>query len=374
MKMLQELLARSAARHHNHLCPRQVLGVRIGLLAGKALNIVVPQAEKRLFAFVECDGCGMGGIAVASGCFVERRTLRVLDYGKLAATFVDTHTGQAVRIHPHPDSRQAAQRLLPDSPDSWHAQLEAYQVLPDEQILVIEPVRLAVSMEAIISQPGLRADCTICGEEIINDRQVIVDGKAVCQTCAGESYFIPANQAVAPEKATGKGIPLLTIIGKSGSGKTTLLEKLVRELTSRGYRLATIKHHSHRGFEIDIPGKDSWRFSQAGSRHVIIAAPDRIAGYRQLDHELSLEEVAAGVTGVDLILVEGYKQANQPAIEVVRTANDGAVNNTDLIATRVQRIAIVSDLHWDLGVPLFGPDDVTALAGWIEERFNLKRK
>ena len=72
MENLQELLDQSAARHA-HLCPRQVLGVRMGLLAGKVLNLPLPQLDKRLFAFVECDGCGMGGIEIATGCRVDRR-------------------------------------------------------------------------------------------------------------------------------------------------------------------------------------------------------------------------------------------------------------------------------------------------------------
>jgi molybdopterin-guanine dinucleotide biosynthesis protein B len=74
-------------------------------------------------------------------------------------------------------------------------------------------------------------------------------------------------------------IPLVTIIGRSGSGKTTLLEKLIRELSGRGYRIATVKYHSHAGFEIDAEGKDSWRFAQAGSQQVVTAAPDKFATY-----------------------------------------------------------------------------------------------
>ena len=89
-------------------------------------------------------------------------------------------------------------------------------------------------------------------------------------------------------------IPVVTFIGKSGSGKTTLLEKLVTELKNRGYMLATVKHHSHRGFEIDEPGKDSWRFAQAGSDQVVIASPDKIASYRKIERELSLDEIAIG--------------------------------------------------------------------------------
>ena len=159
-------------------------------------------------------------------------------------------------------------------------------------------------------------------------------------------------------------IPLITIIGRSGCGKTTLLEKLVTELKKRGYKLATVKHHSHRGFEIDQPGKDSWRFAQAGSDHVIIASPDKIASYRKLEHELTLDEITAGVSDVDLILVEGYKQAEKPSLEVVRAAN-----SRELIGSREQRFAVAADFPLDLGVPQFSLDDVQAIADLIETRF-----
>ena len=101
-------------------------------------------------------------------------------------------------------------------------------------------------------------------------------------------------------------IPILSIIGKSGCGKTTLLEKLIAELKRRGYRVATIKHHSHPGFEIDQPGKDTWRHAQAGSDHVIIAAPDKIASIRRLSRPLTLDEIAAEIREVDIILTEGF--------------------------------------------------------------------
>jgi formylmethanofuran dehydrogenase subunit E len=188
MKLLQDLLERSAAIHQN-LCPRQVLGVRMGMFAGKLLNLNLPQRDKRLFVIVECDGCGMGGIATATGCLVERRTMRVLDYGKLAATFIDTLTGDSIRIKPHPQARTRAEEWLPDKPSPWHSQLEAYQIMDEEDLFLIEPVRLTVSLEKIISQPGLRVNCSQCAEEIINEREVILDGKIFCRICAGEGYF-----------------------------------------------------------------------------------------------------------------------------------------------------------------------------------------
>lgn len=360
MESLDDLLARSASRHHN-LCPRQVLGVRMGMLAGKILNLDLPQQDKRLFTFVECDGCGMGGIAIATGCFVERRTLRVVDFGKLAATFVDTQTGQSVRIKPDPQARTRAENLLPDRPSRWQSQLEGYQILPDEELFIVEPVQLTVSLQRIISRPDLRVICSGCAEEISNERQVLHDGQVYCRACAGESYYANLN---ANPKNSLTPIPVVTVIGKSGSGKTTLLEKLVTELTGRGYRLATIKHHSHKGFEIDVPGKDSWRFAQAGSQHVVVAAPDKVAAYRRLAHELSLDEITAGIHDVDLILVEGYKQANKPTIEVVRAANSHAI-----ISTAEQRIAIASDLALELGVPIFSLDDIQGITGLLEQRF-----
>jgi molybdopterin-guanine dinucleotide biosynthesis adapter protein len=159
-------------------------------------------------------------------------------------------------------------------------------------------------------------------------------------------------------------IPLVTVIGKSGCGKTTLMEKLVAELKRRGYRLATIKHHSHRGFDIDKPGKDSWRFARAGSDHVIIASPDKIASYRKIESELSLDEISATISDVDLILVEGYKQAEKPTLEVVR-----AENSRELVGSREQRFAVAADFPLELGIPQFGLDDVEGIADLIEQRF-----
>jgi len=159
-------------------------------------------------------------------------------------------------------------------------------------------------------------------------------------------------------------IPVLTIIAKSGSGKTTLMEKLIAALKQRGYKLATVKHHSHPGFEIDKPGKDSWRFAQAGSDQVIIAAPDKIAGYRLLERELTLDEILETIFGVDLILVEGYKRAGKPALEIVR-----AELGTDLIGDGEQLVAVATNKPLDVDVPQFDLDDIAGIAAFIEQSF-----
>ena len=159
-------------------------------------------------------------------------------------------------------------------------------------------------------------------------------------------------------------IPVVTLIGKSGSGKTTLMEGLIPELNRRGYRVATIKHHSHSGFEVDQEGTDSWRHSRAGSVHVIIAAPDKIASYRTLKQELTLAEIVKEVREADLILVEGYRQAEYPSLEVMRSEV-----SQELIGTPGQRFAIAADFSVAAAVPCFELGDFVGISDLIEQRF-----
>jgi formylmethanofuran dehydrogenase subunit E len=193
MAELSQLLSQSA-QMHSHLCPRQVLGARMGLYAGKILALDLPQTGKRLHTFVETDGCAADGISVATGCWLGRRTLHALDFGKIAATFVDSLTGQAVRIYPHPNCRQDARRYAPDARNTYQAQLEAYQVMPDEALLAAHTVKLTVSLEAIISRKSAHAVCQRCGEEIKNEREVYQDGEVLCRGCAGEAYYLVDEQ------------------------------------------------------------------------------------------------------------------------------------------------------------------------------------
>ncbi len=186
---LQVLLGLTA-EEHDRLCPRQVLGVRMGMLAGKILGIDVPQKDKRLFTLSEIDGCGAGGISVATGCSISHRTMRIMDYGKMAATFVDTQTGKAIRIVPHPTCRDRAIEVSPEFKKRWDCQLVGYQRMPDEELFVVQPVQLTISLEKIISKPGLIVICEKCGEEITNGREVIKDGLSLCKACAGESYYL----------------------------------------------------------------------------------------------------------------------------------------------------------------------------------------
>jgi molybdopterin-guanine dinucleotide biosynthesis protein B len=142
------------------------------------------------------------------------------------------------------------------------------------------------------------------------------------------------------------------------------MEGLIPELSRRGYRVATVKHHSHSGFEVDQPGKDSWRHARAGSVHVIIAAPDKIASYRTLREELTLAKIVKDVREADLVLVEGYKQAGYPSLEVMRF-----MVGKELIGTSEQRFAVAADFSVKVDVPLFDLGDFSGISDLIEKRF-----
>ena len=160
-------------------------------------------------------------------------------------------------------------------------------------------------------------------------------------------------------------IPILSVVGKSDSGKTTLLEKLIPELTRRGWRVATVKHDSH-GFEVDHPGKDSYRHKQAGAHTAVIASPWRLAMIRDVERDLTLDEIRDRfVQDVDLVLSEGYKNDRQPKIEVFRPEQ----HDEPICKRSDGLVALVSDADIDLDVPRFGLDDAAGLAGFIETRF-----
>lgn len=195
MKTLQTLLDESAARH-SHLCPRQVLGVRMGLYAGELLGLDLPQADKRLLVIVETDGCTVDGLAAATGCSVGRRTMRIEDYGKVASSFIDTQTGKALRLIPLPDSRREAAANAPEANGDWQAQLLGYQRIPAEALFTVQGIELVTPVEKVVSRPGAKAICEACGEEINNERELILEGRVVCRACAGHSYYSTCERSV----------------------------------------------------------------------------------------------------------------------------------------------------------------------------------
>lgn len=185
---LQSALQSAAARH-KHLCPRQVLGARIGIAGAAALQMDVPRRDKRLLVIVESDGCFADGVEAASGASVGHRTLRVEDYGKIAATFVDVNTGRAVRVAPQLDVRERAWSYAPQETRRYFAMLHGYQRMPECELLSFHWVRLKTAVEAIVSRAGVRTNCDGCGEEIINEREIVREGRSLCRFCAGDGYY-----------------------------------------------------------------------------------------------------------------------------------------------------------------------------------------
>jgi molybdopterin-guanine dinucleotide biosynthesis protein B len=157
--------------------------------------------------------------------------------------------------------------------------------------------------------------------------------------------------------------PIVSIVGKSKSGKTTLIEKLIRELKSRGYRVATIKHTSQK-LTFDEPGKDSWRHTQAGSEVTMICAPDKVVLTKPIARDTSLEEIARLVgEDYDIILTEGFTQDNAPKIEVHRKEAGSP------LATTKKRIAIVTDEPLPTKTRQFSLEDTKGLADLLEQGF-----
>lgn len=189
---MEDAIARACAEsasHHDRLCPRQVLGVRMGLAGAARFGVEVPRSDRRLLVFAETDGCFVDGVIAATGCAVGHRTFRVQDYGRVAITVVDAETHEAVRIAVAPGVREVALAYAPDEPRRYYAQIVGYQRMPERELLTIEPVALTFDLDALMGRPGVRVDCANCGEEVLNAREVIVEGRVLCPACAGPAYY-----------------------------------------------------------------------------------------------------------------------------------------------------------------------------------------
>jgi molybdopterin-guanine dinucleotide biosynthesis protein B len=161
----------------------------------------------------------------------------------------------------------------------------------------------------------------------------------------------------------GNRVPVVSMVGKSGVGKTTALERVIREIKRRGYRVGTVKHDTH-GFEVDKPGKDSWRHAQAGSDAVVIAGPRRMALIRTLDEEMPLDDIVEMIGDVDLVITEGYKRGNKPKIEVTRLER-----GTELLCQAEELIGIMADYPLDIPVPKFDLEDAAGVVDLLERLY-----
>jgi len=185
----EELLAESASVH-GHICPGQVLGVRMAIRGCQELGIKKPKEEtKRMIVYVEIDRCATDAIQIATGCKLGKRTMKYVDYGKLAATFVDLPTGNAVRLAVREDVREKAALYRCEGQTKYDAEVVAYKVLPDEELFNVEQVLVQIPAEDMPGPPQRRVICDQCGEGINDSRDVLLAGKILCRACAYGGYY-----------------------------------------------------------------------------------------------------------------------------------------------------------------------------------------
>lgn len=158
-------------------------------------------------------------------------------------------------------------------------------------------------------------------------------------------------------------IPVISFVGRSDCGKTTYLEKLISEMKQRGYKVGIIKHDVH-GFDMDKPGKDTWRHAQAGADVVCISSPQKMAMIKKVERELTLAEVVQRIDGVDIIFTEGYKREGTLKVEVFRQA---ACDSP--LCEETELLAMVADVTVHKGVPSFSVNDAAELADFLEKKF-----
>jgi formylmethanofuran dehydrogenase subunit E len=188
MKELAEYLI-EAERNHGHMCPGQVLGVRMAMLGCRLIGIEEPKVGKRLIVFVEIDRCAADAINTVTGCRLGKRTLKFRDFGKLAATFLNTETNEAVRVVAIESSRGLAKQLFSHLPAKKEQQLEAYKTLPDEDLFLWQRVSVNLPDADKPGHPLNRVLCDRCGEGINDHREVRREGEILCRACAGEQYY-----------------------------------------------------------------------------------------------------------------------------------------------------------------------------------------
>lgn len=211
-----ETLLREAEIAHGHLCAGQILGVRMAMLGCRLLGIDDPRGttspadRKRLVTYVEIDRCATDAIAVVTGCRLGKRALKFRDWGKMAASFVDLgrparpdlgllepiEGGRAVRVAALESSKDRARELYPEIENKNAQQMRAYREMPEEELFSWQWVSIPLHPREMPGYKAGRILCAECGEGINFDRQVEIDGRILCQSCAAPEsrYYQPLAQ------------------------------------------------------------------------------------------------------------------------------------------------------------------------------------
>lgn len=190
MESFEELFKEST-RIHGHICPGQVIGVRLAQVGLREIGIDDPKGKdrKKLYVLVEIDRCATDAVQSVTGCSMGKRSLRLVDNGVMAATFVNLETNEAARVTALEESRELSKRYLPEILDTRKRQLEAYKIMPEEELFRVQKVRVTI---AECNMPGSRSQrvrCERCGDWVQNNRQVERDGQILCRACDQGRYY-----------------------------------------------------------------------------------------------------------------------------------------------------------------------------------------
>ena len=197
-----ETLLKGSAAAHGHLCPGQVVGVRMAMLGCRLIGLEDPKAQdqiKKIIVYVELDRCASDAIAHVTGVKLGRRSLKFLDYGIMAATFVNLETGKAYRILSTEEARDLVAVYAPEIEGKSLQQLEAYLRMPDSVLFRVQEVQVPISEFDLPGPTRKKVSCTQCGQVVRDHREVHADGMTLCKPCARGAYFENAREVTWPD-------------------------------------------------------------------------------------------------------------------------------------------------------------------------------
>lgn len=194
MESFDVLLDRST-KVHGHICAGQVIGVRMSMIGLEAIGIEDPRGadRKKLYVLVEIDRCATDAVQSVTGCSLGKRSMRWVDYGVMAATFVNLETGKAVRIVAREESRELSMKYCPGIENKYQRQLEAYRIMDQDELFTVDEVQVNIPQEDLPGKPLRRVQCEGCGDWVQDCRDVEKDGRVLCRGCAHGKYYQPVK-------------------------------------------------------------------------------------------------------------------------------------------------------------------------------------
>jgi formylmethanofuran dehydrogenase subunit E len=191
-----EKLVKESADAHGHLCPGQVIGVRMALLGCKLIGLNNPRSRDqihKLIVFIEMDRCTADAIAFVTGVKLGRRSLKYMDYGIMAASFLNLESKKAFRIVSTEEARDLVPLYAPECEDKSEQQLKAYKDMPDSVLFKVQKVKITLSEYDLPGPTRRKVSCSRCGQVVRDHKEVLIEGLPLCKPCANGAYFEDAR-------------------------------------------------------------------------------------------------------------------------------------------------------------------------------------